>query len=80
MALSITLNEVTKIEDTLKAWFESQHLNPHDAAYVMAHMTGIIIGMESNDENHMREGLQALFTTMTNLAERSYNKSPKRSA
>ena len=77
MGLSITPDEVNKIEDALKAWFESQHLNPHDAAYVMAHMTGIIIGMESNDEKHMREGLQILFTTMMNLAERS---SPKRSA
>src|SRR5262249_46454922 len=70
MGLSITYDEVNKIEHALKAWFESQHLNPHDGAYVMAHMAGLIVGMESNDEEHMREGLKTLNITMTNLAER----------
>jgi hypothetical protein len=79
MGLSIILDEVAKIEHALKAWFASQHLTPHDAAFVMAHLTGIIIGMDSNDEKHMREGLQLLFTTITHVAEQSYNKSPKRS-
>ena len=69
-------NSVGEIERALLTWFESQHLTPHDAAFVMMHLTGRIIGMDSSDEKHMREGLQLTFTTMTESAE----KSPKRSA
>jgi hypothetical protein len=76
MGLSIIGDDIGEIERALMIWFKSQHLTPHDAAFVMAHMTGRIIGMDSSDEKHMREGLQLAFITITESAE----KSPKRSA
>lgn len=71
MSLSITPKEVKEIEAALQAWFMSQRLNPHDAAYVMAHMAAIVVGTTANDKEHMQEGLSALFVTMTDAAEQS---------
>jgi hypothetical protein len=70
MSLSVTPNEANDIADALKAWFVSQDLGPHEAAYVMAHMAGLIVGMDCRDENHMREGLRALHMTMADAASR----------
>jgi hypothetical protein len=51
----------------------SQRLNPHDAAFVMASLIGVIVGTTGGDKARVRQGLKILYGTMTRVAEESLN-------
>jgi len=70
--MKITLEDLPAIEEALKAWFVSQNLTPHDAAFIMADMAARIVGIESHDEKHLQEGLTALFVTMKEVAPKVF--------